>query len=461
MELNKETKGIIAYNTTRESMSEASKNLLPVGTPDNIGGIANIFLRNPSALNEFWGAISNKVGYTRLNSVRAKSPLSFLKHIGDGLGNTTEDVYIGLQEEHDYNPAVAENEVFKQEKPNIQAAYHIRNREKYYKSTATQAQTRNAFTSWTTLYDVYNAIFNSLAESNKRDENKYFTELTKIALDNGHMGMVEVGKVPTSGDQTSIHAYYNNVIALIKEVGYDMEYPNDNTPMGVENSTPEDEQILLMTNKMKAQVSVQVLSEAFNMSEVDLSKKSITVQSLGDPNIVAALVSKRFYIINEDLFQTGAIYNPQGLYTNNFLHVWQTISYSMFNNAIAFVQEIPTALNDRIIVQSNTGFILGGYGTKTSTLTYEMKEYNATGTTWKYTVSSDYDVVIPTLTSDSNTTGKISLALDDAKTAEPNRNFIVKITATAVDETGNVVASAPVVTREWPMSISMYVNVGK
>lgn len=447
--INTAGKGPALYNAIRSGMSETSKNLLPIGTADNIGDIANIFMRNPNTVNEFTQTMSNKVTDTYIHSPSFKSPLSELKKNTAQLGDTLEEVYIGLVAEHVYNPVKAESEVFQTEKPNIKASYTVRNRQSMYKVTVNQAELFSGFQSWTAFENLIGKIVNTLVTSNQRDEFNYVKQVPKVAYDNKHMSLVEVGDISTKDG-------LENLTVALRQASLDLGFINTRTPLKVEQTSEIDEQLILITTDVEAATSVKVLSAAFNMTNAEYLARRILVDDLGDKNIKAVLVNKNFFIVQEQLFQAGVINNPQGLYDNHFLHVWQTIGYSLFNNAVAFVEKIEADKNQYFEVDHGV-VMLGSYGSNSVTTNFEFKQYKDTANKWKFEATTDNEGVTAEVTADG-IEGTVKITIDPTK-VEPNGEYHVTLKATAVDDAGAVLPDAPTAEFKYIVNISMYLNL--
>ena len=114
---------------------------------------------------------------------------------------------------------------------------------------------------------------------------------------------------------------------------------------------------------MMAEIDVEVLAAAFNMSKVEFMGHVVPVDSFtevdtarlnelfkDDPTytefdardlemlglVAAVLVDKDFFMIFDNLQNFTENYNGQGLYWNYFYHVWKTFSTSPYANAILF-----------------------------------------------------------------------------------------------------------------------------
>lgn len=438
-------KGVQIYNNLRAGLSPQAKSLLPVGTVNNIGDVANIFRSYPGILNEFLDALSNKVTETIITSVTFNNPLTRFKRSTSLLGDTIEDIYIGLVEEHVYNPVKAESEVFKREIPDVQATYNVRNRESMYKVTVQADQMQAAFQSWSSFEGVVGRIVNTLVTSNERDEYQYIKALPTTAYKNNHTDLVQIGELDSE------EALKKFVVEL-RAKSTELEYINTSTPIGVENATPRDRQVLIISARVDAMTDVNVLASAFNMGKAEFLAKRIVIDHFDDDNILAVLADERFFIVRESLRQSGVIHNPQGLYDNHFLHVWQTLSYSLFNNVVTFVKQIPKDLTYKLIIDDPVQ-VVGGYGVMESKTGVSVRQYVPLeeGQTWEIKVKSDYNKVTPTVEGDEI---KVTVAPD----AAPGTNATVTVTAT-LKKDGTAVSPDVSVTKDMTVQVSRYIGV--
>ena len=132
---------------------------------------------------------------------------------------------------------------------------------------------------------------------------------------------------------------------------------------GVYNSTEKNNQYIIIPSTWLAEIDVEVLAAAFNMSKVEFMGHVVLVDSFTDIDtarlnelfkddptytefgerdiqalnlVTAVLVDKDFFMIFDNLQNFTENYNGQGLYWNYFYHVWKTFSTSPYANAILF-----------------------------------------------------------------------------------------------------------------------------
>ena len=110
---------------------------------------------------------------------------------------------------------------------------------------------------------------------------------------------------------------------------------SDNKP--IITFSRKEEQVLIIDNPTNVSVDINVLASIFNMSVAEFNEtKKIVIDAFPDPDVRAALVDEAFFQIYDDLLMFKRFENPEGLYDNYYLHVWQTLAYSPLVNAVIF-----------------------------------------------------------------------------------------------------------------------------
>ena len=132
-------------NAIRNNASVNYQNYVPVATSDaeSIKKIGTIIMDFPALQNEFLSALVNRIGRVILTSKLYENPWAMFKKGMLDFGETVEEIFVDLAKPFQYDPAVAENEVFKREIPNVRSAFHVMNYQKFYKATVQQEQLRH------------------------------------------------------------------------------------------------------------------------------------------------------------------------------------------------------------------------------------------------------------------------------------------------------------------------------
>ena len=172
------------------------------------------------------------------------------------------------------------------------------------------------------------------------DEFVLMKNMFKDALAKGYVATVDIADPVTS--ESNATAF----IKAVKLVSTNMTFPSkdyngyltaqstDTVP--VTTFTPIDDQYIIIDSATNVTLDVDVLAKAFNIDRMTFLSKLIVIDAFPDPNIRAALIDKDFVQIYDDMIKMATFKNPEGLYDNYILHVWQTISTSPLTNAVVF-----------------------------------------------------------------------------------------------------------------------------
>lgn len=342
-----------ASSNYRDYIPEADANV------ESVRAIGAILMDYPALQNEFLNALINRIGRVLVTSKMYDNPWNMFKRGMLEFGETVEEVFVELAKPFEYDPETAESEVFKREIPDVRAAFHILNYQKFYKVTVQKDQLRQAFLTWDGVTDLISKIINSMYAGANYDEFLVMKYLMAVNILNGRLKAVEID------DATDL----KGAVGTIKSVSNGMEFMNTNYNMaGVHTYSDKKDQYIILTSTFDALMDVEVLAAAFNMDKADFMGRRVLVDSFGsldndrlallfadDPNYVeitsdelaaldtipAVLVDRDWFMILDNLLEFTDQYNGQGLYWNYWLHIWKTLSASPFANAAVFVPATP------------------------------------------------------------------------------------------------------------------------
>lgn len=122
-------------NAIRNSASQTYQDRVPVATQNNIKEVGNPIITFEAIQNEFLHALVNRIGRVLITSKSYENPLKRFKKGILEYGETVEEIFINIARAHEFDPNVAENEVFKREIPDVNAAFHRLNVKNFYKTT--------------------------------------------------------------------------------------------------------------------------------------------------------------------------------------------------------------------------------------------------------------------------------------------------------------------------------------
>lgn len=331
-------------NTIRDNASDIYRERIPEATRNNIESIQEAMTdpENAVVTNEFMSTLLNMIIKQVIIAKNFSNPLKSLKKGKKPLGDTIEEIYNNFIKANVYDQTGAN--LLKRNLPDTKTVFHRMNRQDTYPVTVSPEALFKAFASYDKLQSYIGDIINQLYNSSELDEFVLMKELIKQALDNNAMKVVNVPDPLTS------EANGKAFIKTVKTVSGDMVFPNSNNNAYLEAQDQDDkaiitlsrknEQILIIDNATEVSVNVDVLASLFNMSVAEFNDtRKITIDAFPDPDIRACLVDEQFFQVYDDLVMFKDWENPLGLYKNYYLHIWQTLAYSILVNAVAFKVE--------------------------------------------------------------------------------------------------------------------------
>ena len=367
-------------NAIRNSATINYKNYVPVATKDadSIREIGAIIMDNPQLQNEFLNALVNRIGRVLITSKMYDNPWAMFKKGLLEFGETIEEIFVNIAKPYQFDPSVAENNLFKREIPDVRSAFHIMNYQKYYKSTIQNDQLRQAFLSWEGITDLISKIVDAMYTGANYDEFLTMKYMLAKHILNGNMYPVTVASVST--------ANMKNIVATIKGVSNDMEFLSSKYNIsGVKTHTKKSEQYFLVNSQFDATMDVEVLASAFNMDKAEFLGRRVLVDSFGSLDnerlaelfdgdatyseigssslaaldaIPCIIVDKDWFMIFDNFYNFTEQYNGEGLYWNYWYHVWKTFSISPFHNNALFIPGTPAV--ESVTVSPSTASATGG-----------------------------------------------------------------------------------------------------
>ena len=111
-------------NAIRANASSTYQERIPVATRENIREVGNAMMRYQAVQNEFIDALVNRIARVIITSKSYENPLRMFKKGMLEYGETIEEVFVNIAKAHQFDPVVAETEVFKREIPDVNAVFH-------------------------------------------------------------------------------------------------------------------------------------------------------------------------------------------------------------------------------------------------------------------------------------------------------------------------------------------------
>lgn len=338
------------------------------GTTAELHNIGEYLANYQPARNAFLNALVNRIGLTIVTSKLYRNPWAVFKRGYLEFGDTVEEIFVNLADVHGFYPEGAEDTFAKREIPDVRAAFHRMNYQKFYKTTVSSQQLRQAFLSWTGVGDFIARIIESLYTAANTDEYYVMRYFLAKCLLNGYIGSINIPE-PTKDNAIDVATQFQYLSDLFQyqSTKYNMA--------GVTTHTDFDDQYFIITAKFKATMNMNVLATAFQLEYREFQARLITVDSLTDfdwarldklftdpatgaldpgyahftteeiallESIPAVLISRDWWMVLDNYLEDAQWFNGEGLYWNHWHHTWKTISCSPFGQAAAFTNVAST-----------------------------------------------------------------------------------------------------------------------
>lgn len=348
-------------NAIRSNATPYYQQMIPKAAANtaSIRAIGNVMMNYEPLQNELLSALYNRIGRVLITSKMYYNPWAPFKKGLMELGETVEEVFVNIAKAHTFNPEKAESEFMKREIPDVRAAFHTMNYQKFYKATISNDQLRQAFLSWQGITDLIAKIVDAMYTAHNLDE----FQVTKYMLARNILnGMLYGHTVPTVSKENA-----SDIVTEVKAISNELVYdtPNYNIA-GVYTFTDKNDQFIITTARFDAIMDVNVLAAAFNMDKAEfmghrvqidgfdrIDEKRMAELFADDPNagyvplttdekaalaaVPAIIIDRDYFMIFDNLYKFTEDYNGEGLYWQYWYHAWKTFSTSPFANGVVFV----------------------------------------------------------------------------------------------------------------------------
>lgn len=331
---------------------------VPVVTPDtSIAEFGEPILDSNLTVvrNEFVGLLK-RIVFTSVNTKLFKNPLAELEGERIPLGYAGQDIHVNPAKARKFNINDFAGLLQKYD-AQIATQYLTVNMDLQYPVTITRAKIKDAFTSWANLEDFIMGMVNSLYNGAYIDMFRY----TKGLVTSAYLGnRVQIEQVTAPTTEATDKAF----IKKIRELYTKFQLPSTaynawaKVNAGVEGAFPittwsEKSDIMVMIRAdVEAEIDVEVLARAFNMSETDFLGRVIVVDDFtvynddgtvhdNGSNILGMIFDKNFFKIKTQDFEMDEFYNPNNRTWQYYLNVVKMYNTSAFANAVVLATALP------------------------------------------------------------------------------------------------------------------------
>lgn len=329
-----------ALNTIRANADDLYKSRVPVATQTNISEIGRVFSAYTEQYNTFISALIHKIGLTILQTKSFENKLKKFKSGTILSEQDIEEIFIDQfrSAEGAYDPdggmgASGVHPFKRRTYQDVQVMYHRMNRQDKYVITLSKIDVIRAFRSATTLESFIMAQLNSLYTGAEYDEFIHMKELFNEAINDSEKPMFTYYVPEIDGTSDSARAFVRTAKKAVK----DLEYPSTvYNSAGVKTMSNANELVMFVNKDVAVHMDVDLYAQIYGPDYAKMGITVVEVDNFGEDasGTYAIICDKDWFKVYDTLNDFEELKNPEGLYTNYWLHIWQILSYSKFKNAV-------------------------------------------------------------------------------------------------------------------------------
>lgn len=336
-------------NSIRANADGLYQERVPEATQNNIEQIGRAFEQYDLQYNQFMDALIHKIGLTLLQTKSFKNKLKRFKSGSIVSQQDVEEIFVnqfrlaegtydkdgGVGTDASGNPTGIHP--FKRRKyQDVKVAYHRMNRQDKYVITISKVDVIRAFKSPATLDSFMIAQFNSIYTGAEYDEYIHMKQLFAEAIQKDDFFTYYVPEI--DGTTANTMAFVRTAKKAIK----DLEYPSANyNPAEVMTTSNANELVMFVNKDVAVHLDVDLYAQIFGPNYAKMNITTVEVDNFGadDSGTYALICDGDWFKVYDTLQKFTQLENPEGLYTNYWLHIWQILSYSRFKNAIRLAKQ--------------------------------------------------------------------------------------------------------------------------
>lgn len=333
------------------STSTTLKENIPLATAATLQATGGAIMSYTPYMNEFISGLVNRILFQEAHNMVYENPLKVFKGVDVPYGTDVQDSIA--------NPAVATpydstamSDVLAPANPDVKTVYYRRNRQDKYKVTVYDEQLTGAFLNAETFNNFVSMILNTLTSGDNIDEFKLMKGLVGQAINDGNIGSTTV-KITDVPHEEFAKSIITDARAKFLQFQFPSSAYNSYKKMadaaGVAGATPlttwtSPERISIMLRAdVAAYTDVEVLAKAFNMGKAEFLGRQVIVDSFGDTGnaakTLAIIMDNTAIRTHDNTYKMAETpYNAATLSRTYFLHHWETMAFSPFANAHAFIE---------------------------------------------------------------------------------------------------------------------------
>ena len=325
-------------NAIRAVASAEYKGRIPTATQTNIQNIMTTIMDYSATKEEFTNTILNKIVRTKVLNKAYENSLKFFKKEPLPFGKTIEGVFVDLIKAKNFNEnfGTGDNEatsLLAKEKAPVKVEYYSENFKHKYKLSISDEQLKSAFMSADGLSQMTQGLIRSATSSSEYDEYMMIKTLIGASVEKS----IEIQGLFKLDENAQAKKITKTVQALVNKFRFmSTEY----NKQGVHTHCLPSECVIITTPDQLANLNVELLASAFNVSYAEMPSRIVVVDSFinkdgTDDNDTVCIVADMDLVQFRNTLDTWETFrNPDGLMTNMFHHVWGSACGCGFVNAV-------------------------------------------------------------------------------------------------------------------------------
>lgn len=332
-------------NTVRKYAPSDYQSRIPAATQGDVSATLRALNAYQDDWNVFWNVLHNRIGMTMVRSREFTNPLAISRRVSMRYGTTIQEMQVNLLRAKGYEKDAINVFGLEGREPDIhQQFYQMNSKLKYEIVTPMEDVLRGAFVNETDLSALINSIY--AAPYNSMENDEYLQQVNLFEQYNDIEGFfnVQVDDVAGAADSDAAAEAGRKLTKAVRAMNrkfrfYSTDYSAEGRQRGL--STLASSMYLVTTADVDASLTVDMLAYMFNEQDGRMLADRVVVLPEFPKRLAgcqALLLEDDFLLTADNLgpMQLTAPLNPVNMTQLRVLHVWRTLAYSRFANAVMF-----------------------------------------------------------------------------------------------------------------------------
>lgn len=343
-------------NTVRQYAPSDYQSRVPAVTQGNVADAIKALNAYTPDWNVFWGVLLNRIALTVVRQKSFTNPFGYLKRYSLRWGTTIQEMQVNLLRAKEYQKDAVNVFGLEGREPDIHVKYHTMNRkDKYEMALPLEQVLFGSFTSDMQLSALLNSCLAQPMNSDQNDEFILMLNLLKHYQDFEGFYNIHIDDIASAPDRQTAIERCEKLTTAVRAMNtklryYATDYAAEGRNAGL--ATITDKSLLIIPADVDAVMTVQMRAYMFNEQDGKLvADRIIVVPKIPIPGVQAILVDEDFFLCADNLSPftlTGPV-NPLNISQLSVMHHWETLSYSLFANAIMF-----STMDDTVVMSIDT-----------------------------------------------------------------------------------------------------------